>query len=80
VWNGNSAESILPFPSLEDGWKELPQAANTTAALLIAMARLRFPGRFEYRRFGCEQYRDLKRSTAADIRSEEMITRDGTEI
>jgi len=65
---------------LEDGWEEILQAANTTAALLIAMAGSRFADRFEYRRFRCEQYRDLKRSMAADIRSEETITRDGTEI
>ena len=41
---------------------------------------LRLADRFEYRRFRCEQYRDLKRSTAAHITSEETIARDWTEI
>jgi len=78
VWQLSLIHTAVSF--LEDGWEEIPQVATTTAALLIAVAGLRFAGRFEYRRFRCEQYRDLKISVVADIISEGTITRDGTEI
>ena len=63
------------------GWigRDSP-SCHTTAALLIAMAGLSSAGLFKYRRFRCEQYRDVTVSTAADLRSEKIITQDVTEI